>query len=295
MEQDIQTKLSAPFADSDIEWRLQYANEENNTGIAVPYVTNRAIQNRLDKTVGIGNWKNEFSPWHGDGKKQGQLCGISIYDSDRKEWITKYDGAEDSEIEPVKGGLSDSMKRAAVQWGVGRYLYSMDTVYVDVEKSGKSMKIKKSEYAKLGRAHQKLVGELFIADPPPANKNDMSPASSVPAPRPNPANTVAQPQPPVSARSAVNQPEPAPVVMHPAAKNKYCVVSAVLKPSMKGVNTHLQLKSPSGEVIMAFAQGDHSALKPDVWIENAVISNREKGGVTFNILDSYDLALPAAA
>lgn len=48
------------------------------------------------------------------------------------------DGAEDSDIEPIKGGLSDSMKRAANQWGIGRVLYSMDTVWVNVEKKGKS-------------------------------------------------------------------------------------------------------------------------------------------------------------
>ena len=50
-------------------------------------------------------------------------------------FITKWDGAEDSDIEPVKGGLSDSMKRAAVQWGIGRYLYSMGALWVDVEQS----------------------------------------------------------------------------------------------------------------------------------------------------------------
>ena len=40
-------------------------------------------------------------------------------------WITKTDGAGDTNIEGEKGGLSDAFKRAAVKFGVGRYLYYM--------------------------------------------------------------------------------------------------------------------------------------------------------------------------
>ena len=130
----IQAALSKPFAPEDLEWRLQQTFEDKMRGIAVPYVTNRAIQNRLDESVGPENWYNSYKPWHGAGKKEAQLCGIAIYFEGRG-FITKWDGAEDSDIEPVKGGLSDSMKRAAVQWGIGRVLYSLnDTVWVDIEK-----------------------------------------------------------------------------------------------------------------------------------------------------------------
>lgn len=37
------TALAKPFAPEDLEWRLQYTNEEKMCGMAVPYVTNRAI------------------------------------------------------------------------------------------------------------------------------------------------------------------------------------------------------------------------------------------------------------
>ena len=110
----IQAELAMPFAPEDLEWRLQRVVEAKELGIAVPYVTNRAIMSRLDDVVGPENWYNDFKPWHGAGGKEAQLCGISIRYGDG--FITKWDGAEDSDIEPVKGGLSDSMKRAAVQW-----------------------------------------------------------------------------------------------------------------------------------------------------------------------------------
>ena len=134
----IQQALAQPFAPEDLEWRLQQAYEDKMRGMAVPYVTNRAIQNRLDEVCGPENWYNDFKPWHSNGKKESQLCGIAIHFEGRG-WITKWDGAEDSDIEPVKGGLSDSMKRAAYQWGIGRVLYSLDTVWVDIERKAEAL------------------------------------------------------------------------------------------------------------------------------------------------------------
>ena len=111
------SKLKDCFESNDIEWRLQQCGKTKEGkiwGMALAYVTNRAIMNRLDEVCGPENWKNEFKAAP-DG---GILCGISIKIGD--EWVTKWDGAENTDIEAVKGGLSGAMKRAAVQWGIGR-------------------------------------------------------------------------------------------------------------------------------------------------------------------------------
>lgn len=76
---EMQAALAKPFAPEDLGWRLQNTIEESMRGMAVPYVTNRAIQNRLDEVCGPENWYNEFKPWHSNGKKDAQLCGIAIY------------------------------------------------------------------------------------------------------------------------------------------------------------------------------------------------------------------------
>lgn len=125
-------KLREPFAAEDIEWRVQSAGVTNDKAWAtvLAYVTNRAIQARLDAIVGAENWQNEYSKAPDDGV----LCGIAIYDEEKDRWITKYDGAENTKVEAVKGGLSSSMKRAAVQWGIGRYLYDVETVFVSMQK-----------------------------------------------------------------------------------------------------------------------------------------------------------------
>jgi len=106
--------------------------------MALAYVTNRAIQNRLDETFGVFGRKNEFHAW----KNNGQLCGISVKCGD--EWITKFDGADDSNMEAIKGGLSDAMKRAAYQWGIGRYLYNLPQVWMPIEKRRNSYVLTKT-------------------------------------------------------------------------------------------------------------------------------------------------------
>jgi hypothetical protein len=125
--------LQAHFAPDELEWRVQVAGEKNGRtwAICVPYVTNRAIQSRLDEVVGPANWKNEFGPGPGGGV----VCGISIRVG--SEWITKWDGAENTDVDSVKGGLSAAMKRAAVQWGIGRYLYALDESFAVVHENGR--------------------------------------------------------------------------------------------------------------------------------------------------------------
>lgn len=127
------SKLKDCFEPNDIEWRLQQCGKGSNGkiwGMALAYVTNRAIMNRLDEVCGPENWKNEFKAAP-DG---GILCGISIKIGD--EWVTKWDGAENTDIEAVKGGLSGAMKRAAVQWGIGRYLYKLEESWINANENG---------------------------------------------------------------------------------------------------------------------------------------------------------------
>ena len=58
--EELRQVLSAPFANEDIDWRVSVTTRDKDKGLAVPYVTNRAIQNRLDGTVGIDGWQNQL-------------------------------------------------------------------------------------------------------------------------------------------------------------------------------------------------------------------------------------------
>jgi hypothetical protein len=129
----MQRELKQPFSMSDLEWRIQQSGISKDGkpwAMVLAYVTNRAIMNRLDEVVSVGGWRNEYSPLP-NSVGEGALCGISIKIDG--EWITKYDGADNTAVEATKGGLSGAMKRAAVQWGVGRYLYDVDTFFADCQ------------------------------------------------------------------------------------------------------------------------------------------------------------------
>ena len=103
------TLLKEPFPEADIEWRPQRSGVKKNGdpyAMTLAYVTNRAVMDRLDDVVGAANWKNEFKA----SPNGGIICKLSIKVDD--EWVTKEDGAENTKVEAVKGGLSGSMKRA---------------------------------------------------------------------------------------------------------------------------------------------------------------------------------------
>jgi hypothetical protein len=63
--------------------------------------------------------------------------------------VVKSNGAGDTDVEGPKGALSDAFKRAAVLWGIGRYLYSLDSPWVALEARGRSYVIAKSELPRL--------------------------------------------------------------------------------------------------------------------------------------------------
>lgn len=126
---NIQEKLKRPFEANEIEWRMQSGGVKNDKpwAMVLAYVTNRAIMDRLDEVFGVGGWKNEFAP---TPSMDGVMCGISA--KINGEWVTKYDGAPNTDIEAVKGGLSSAMKRTAVQFGIGRYLYNLSTGFANI-------------------------------------------------------------------------------------------------------------------------------------------------------------------
>lgn len=125
-------RLKEPFALEDLEWRVQTAGEKNGKIWArvLTYVTARAVMDRLDAVVGPENWQDAYR----EGPQGGVLAGIGIRIGD--EWVWKWDGAENTDIEAVKGGLSNALKRVAVKWGIGRYLYGLGESFANVHDKG---------------------------------------------------------------------------------------------------------------------------------------------------------------
>lgn len=141
--------LKRPFDEYDIEWRVQQSGVKNGKpwAMVLAYITNRGVMNRLDEVFGLSGWKNEYAPTPSMG---GVMCGISFKEGN--EWITKWDGADETQVEATKGGLSASMKRAVVHLGIGRYLYSLDAGFANIVEKG-------TAGALSGKARDKQTGK----------------------------------------------------------------------------------------------------------------------------------------
>lgn len=126
--------LIAPFTEEDLEWRVQSAGETNSGQVwarVLCYVTARAVMNRLDEVFGPENWQDQYTT----GPAGGVLCGIGVRVND--EWVWKWDGADNTDVEAVKGGLSSALKRTAVKWGIGRYLYRLEDNFAKIHRDGR--------------------------------------------------------------------------------------------------------------------------------------------------------------
>ena len=109
--EDLLVRLKAPFPADKLSWRIGQKNKDKTKAMMLVYIDSRDVQDRLDEVCGL-NWSDSYSEVRGR-----LVCSITI------NGVTRTDGAGDTDFEAEKGGLSDAFKRAAVKWGVGRYLY----------------------------------------------------------------------------------------------------------------------------------------------------------------------------
>lgn len=126
---DLLTRLAAPFPPADVQWRVGTMAKDGNSGKALAYLDARAVADRLDEVCGP-YWQCRY-PIVGEQKGQRTVCEIGVRLVE--EWVWRADGADDTDFEGAKGGLSDAFKRAAVRWGIGRYLYHLDAPWVPIE------------------------------------------------------------------------------------------------------------------------------------------------------------------
>lgn len=212
-------KLQAPFPAEDVEWRVGSSGKKADGAMwamVMPYITNRGVMNRLDEVFGAGGWQNKFEK----APEGGILCGISVKIGE--EWVTKWDGAENTKEQSgmegtaVKGGLSGAQKRAAVQWGIGRYLYNLDSAFVKVLPSKQGGASNYINSKKTGVQGYWATPQLPASALPAKDKTEAKVVQDEPAPE-----VVAEPQKPAEQPAAPKvEQAPAPAVETPPAAPK---------------------------------------------------------------------------
>jgi len=112
------------------KWRVQSANKWGASCVA--YIDARDVMSKLDEVCNSHGWQVKYSEHKGN-----LFCSIGIY---LDGWVWKEDCGTESNVEKQKGEASDAFKRAAVMWGVGRFLYSKKIVKLPVKENGKDFK-----------------------------------------------------------------------------------------------------------------------------------------------------------
>lgn len=124
--EQIMQELAEPMP---YKWRVQSFSKNKPQATCVAYVDSRDVQNRLDQVLGADCWQSDYKQ-----VKNNMFAGIGVrftYEDGTSEWIWKWDCGTESNTEKEKGEASDSFKRAAVKFGVGRFLYDLEMQYVD--------------------------------------------------------------------------------------------------------------------------------------------------------------------
>ncbi|MVX63642.1 hypothetical protein GKZ28_08030 [Clostridium chromiireducens] len=162
---EIMENLQAPFSAEEISFRITSMNSDQTKGQVVAYVNNSAIQNRLDEVFTPFGWQCSFRDWKNNNA---QICTIFIYDEEKQMWISKEDGAENTSISSIKGGLSDSMKRCARMFGIGRYL-AVDRVLKTEWVSLENKRIPKTILTQLKQEYNQYLNGGRAASKPSSN------------------------------------------------------------------------------------------------------------------------------
>ncbi len=135
----------------DIECRIQKITKEG--AVLLLYKTARVDMRILDEVYGSMNWQR-----HHEVINDNLFCTISIWDSEKSQWVSKQDVGTESNAEAEKGQASDAFKRAGFAWGIGRELYDAPFIFVQapIDKYDR-FTVKEIKYSKTERKFTSLV------------------------------------------------------------------------------------------------------------------------------------------
>lgn len=121
-------RLAEPFPSSEVQWRIEALSKDKTRALVVPYIDARSVLDRLDQVVGPENWADQYEVLHLSSSGETRLCEVkcrlTVYG------VTKEDAGEGDSL---KAAFSDALKRAAVKFGIGRYLYRVEKQWVDYD------------------------------------------------------------------------------------------------------------------------------------------------------------------
>lgn len=156
-------ELAKPFPANRISIKVQTKPNDNGNSLCVAYIDARDVMDRLDDVAG-GEWQDSYK----SAPSGGLECALTICG------VTRCDVGDDkNDNEAEKAGYSDAFKRAAVKFGVGRFLYSLPKMYGKVKPVGKNFFLEKGEEERLqGIVAASLNGKQIKVEKPVEEQAD---------------------------------------------------------------------------------------------------------------------------
>jgi hypothetical protein len=161
------------------QWRVQSRNKDKTKAICSAYIDARDVMNTLDKYCEHG-WQTDVKElagfiFYGIGVEVPELTSegkISGFSTTLWRWDTGArieDNEKDNMYEQAgKSAASDALKRAAVQWGVGRFLYDLPTVTLPCDQYGNVVDERGNRVWDLTEHINNRKGKTKPAEPKPA-------------------------------------------------------------------------------------------------------------------------------
>ncbi len=142
---------------NEIDCRIAQVSK-TGSAMYLLYKDARVDMTLLDEVVGCMNWKREHA-------RDNANCIVSIWDDEKKQWVSKEDTGTESNTEKEKGLASDSFKRACFNWGIGRELYTAPTIWVKpIDETPETMKYLRLHCTEIGYNEQREITRLELKD-----------------------------------------------------------------------------------------------------------------------------------
>ncbi len=131
LDQELLERLAEPFRPEQVRWKPQVVTDAGKA-LAVPYVDPRVVTERLDQVVG-GDWSFHWEPLGVQGDRLVVKSSLTIKGVTRED-VGEHVLSDREQADPWKSAVSDALKRAAVHFGVGRYLYWLEAVWCSYDR-----------------------------------------------------------------------------------------------------------------------------------------------------------------
>jgi hypothetical protein len=293
-------RLAAPFTPAQIKFKPQSVNKEKTRALALAYIDGHAVKGRLDEAVGVAGWQDSYEVLDDRSVK----CTLRVKIGD--EWITKEDagGASDQEDkgDRMKAAFTDALKRAAVKFGIGRFLYELPKNWWPYDPVKKTFvgtpnlpasfypdgKIPRQQQAPQQQQQQgggNPPPAQAAAPPPAANPKPPASAPAVKTPDAPPDKPPSAPKPtvtvPAAAGTGGGNPTPAPAQAKPRVQAQRAATAQLDEINNLCGDLRYDLPWLQNALMEKFGKqepADLTALEADVVLKGLKLALSKKGG-----------------